>query len=77
MVSKQIIKTFMIEDFFHLPLVSTKISWYFAALVVDTGGAPRPANISANFRKKWDTLGLGETDSWKKAEAKNLVTLSL
>jgi hypothetical protein len=37
----------------------------FAAGVVDTGGAPLLANISANFRKKskrslWDTLGLGE-----------------
>jgi hypothetical protein len=54
----------------------------FATGVVDTGGAPWLANISANFRKnskrsKWNTLGLGETDSWKKPEAKNLVTLSL
>ncbi len=36
----------------------------FATGVVDTGGAPRLANISANFRKnskrsKWNTLGLG------------------
>ncbi len=54
----------------------------FATGVVDTGGAPYLANISANFRKnskrsKWNTLGWGETDSWKKPEAKNLVTLSL
>jgi hypothetical protein len=26
---------------------------------------------------EWDTLGLGETDSSKKPEAKNLVTLPL
>ncbi len=36
----------------------------FATGVVDTGGAPGLANISANFRKKskqskWNTLGLG------------------
>ncbi len=36
----------------------------FATGVVDTGGAPWLANISANFRKnlkrsKWNTLGLG------------------
>ncbi len=54
----------------------------FATGVVDTGGAPWLTNISANFRKnlkwsKWNTLGWGETDSWKKPEAKNLVTLSL
>ncbi len=54
----------------------------FAAGVVDTGGAPWLANISANFRKIRNGLngilwGWGETDSWKKPEAKNLVTLSL
>ncbi len=56
----------------------------FATGVVDTGGAPWLANISANFRKnskrsKWNNLGWGggETDSRKKPEAKNLVTLSL
>ncbi len=48
----------------------------------DTGGKPWAANISANFQKNskrslWNTLGLGETDSWKEPEAKNLVTLSL
>ncbi len=50
--------------------------------VVDTGGQPLAANISANFRKIWNgpngiLRGLGETDSWKKPEEKNLVTLSL
>ena len=54
----------------------------FATSVVDTGGAPWLTNISANFRKnskrsKGYTLGRGETDLWKKPEAKNLVTLSL
>jgi hypothetical protein len=46
--------------------------------------APWLANISANFQKNskrsyWDTVhwGWGETDSWKKPEAKNLLTLSL
>jgi hypothetical protein len=37
----------------------------FAAAVVDTGGAPWLANISAYFlknskRSSWNTLGLGE-----------------
>ncbi len=54
----------------------------FATGVVDTGGAPWLANISTNFRKNSNGLngilwGWGETDSWKKPEAKNLVTLSL
>jgi hypothetical protein len=48
-------------------LVSTtlaKLVAKIAAGVVDTGGAPRLANIPADFRKKskrsyWDTLGLG------------------
>jgi hypothetical protein len=49
--------------------------------VIDTGGVPWLANISANLRNnlkrsQWDTLGLGETDSRNKPEAKNLVTLS-
>jgi hypothetical protein len=42
----------------NLPPVSTtpvKLVAKFAAGVVDTGGAPKLANISANFRKnfKW------------------------
>jgi hypothetical protein len=56
----------------------------FAAGVVDTSGAPWLANISANFRKNSNQngpygilWGWGETDSWKKPEAKNLMTLSL
>jgi hypothetical protein len=38
---KEIMKTFLIEDFFHLPTVST----------TPTGGALRAANIFANFWK--------------------------
>jgi hypothetical protein len=54
----------------------------FATGVVDTGGAPRLANISANFLKIRNSpnailWGWGETNSRKKPEAKNLVTLSL
>ena len=55
----------------------------FATSVVDTGGQPWAANIFANLRKKIQNgpnvilRGLGETDSWKKPEVENLVTLSL
>ncbi len=54
----------------------------FATGVVDTGGQPWAAIISANFRKIRNgpngiLRALGETDSWKKPEAKYLVTLSL
>ncbi len=38
--------------------------------VIDTGGAPWHANISANFRKFETILGLGEDDSWNQTEAK-------
>jgi hypothetical protein len=41
-------------------------------------GAPWLANISQVFGKVWNDLwGLGETDSWKKPEAKNLNTVLL
>jgi hypothetical protein len=54
----------------------------FATCAVDTAGASWLANISTNFDKIWNDpnvilRGLGEDDSWKKPEAKNLVTLSL
>ncbi len=54
----------------------------FATIGGDTGGAPWLVNISVNFEKIWKGLywilwGWGETDSWKKPEAKNLATLSL
>jgi hypothetical protein len=50
----KVIKTFLIKDFFT-----------FSIGVNDTGGAPFAANISANFRKKfeialWDTRCLEE-----------------
>jgi hypothetical protein len=66
-----IIKIFLIEDFFHLPPVSLtpvanlelRISpRIFEKILNDPNGIIR---------------GLGETDSRKKPEAKNLVTLSL
>jgi hypothetical protein len=53
----------------------------FATGVVDTGGQPWAANISASekIRNSPNGIfrGLGETEAWKKLEAKNLVTLSL
>ncbi len=62
------------------PVVDT--SGRFAAGVVDIGGAPWLANISAKTKKIQNgpngiLWGWRETDSWKKPEAKNLVTLSL
>ncbi len=33
--------------------------WHFATGVADTGGAPWLANISANLRKKIETVGMG------------------
>jgi hypothetical protein len=57
--------------FFHTLMFS------IAAGVVDTGGAPWLANISANFRNNskwplWDTVlrGWWEDDSWKNLEHK-------
>jgi hypothetical protein len=55
-VSKQNIKTFLIDEFFT-----------FATGVNDTVGAPCAANISANFRKNQNVINgilrdLGETD---------------
>ncbi len=49
----------------------------FATCVNDTGGAPRAANISANFGKIQNgpnkiLRGLGETDSWKNLKSKIL-----
>ncbi len=65
-VTKQIIKIFQIEDFFHLSPVSlTPV-----------------ANLELRISRIRNSLngilwGWGETDSWKVPEAKNLVTLSL
>jgi hypothetical protein len=71
---------FLYNDFFYFWCLSLLIC--FAAGVVDTGGAPWFANISANFRKMRNgpngiLWGWGETDSWKKPEAKHIVILSL
>ncbi len=61
----------MIEDFFHLPPVST------------TPVVHLELRISPQILEKiWNGpnvifKGLGETDSWKKPEVKNLVSLSL
>jgi hypothetical protein len=51
----------------------------FAAGVIDTSGAPWLVNISAKFLKKFKTvlMGYSGADTWKKPEAKNLVTRSL
>jgi hypothetical protein len=45
----------MIEDFFA-----------FATGVVDTGGKPLAANISANFRKKIETALMVYSGDWEK-----------
>jgi hypothetical protein len=54
----------------------------FIAVVIDTGDQPSHTNISANLCKIWNCFnyilrGPGETESWKKLEAKNLVSDSL
>ncbi len=64
------------------PVSSAHSSGKFACGVIDTGGAPWLATISANFWKnsKWSYCyyqGLGGRWLMKKPEAKNLVTLSL
>ncbi len=70
-MSKLNIKTFMIEDFLHLPPVSLTLvanlelrisPWIFEKIRNDPNGILR---------------GLAETDPWKKPEVENLVTLSL
>jgi hypothetical protein len=67
---KKIIKTFLLEDFFHSPPVSL------------TPGANLELRISPRIFEKIRNgpngiiRGLGETGSRKKLEAKNLVTLS-
>ncbi len=62
----KIIKTFLIEVFFYLPLVSTKLMVHLepwiSSQIVDT---------NVIFRD------LGKTDSWKKPKVENLVALSL
>jgi hypothetical protein len=66
-----IFKTFLIEDFFNLPPVST------------TAVAHLELEISPRIFKKMQNgpyeifRGMGETDSWKQTEVENLVALSL
>ncbi len=62
----------MIEDFFLLPPVST-------TLVVHRPWAANIPRILEKIRNGPNGLlrNLGETDSWKKTEVENLVTLSL
>ncbi len=66
-----IIKIFLIKDFFHLPPVSLT-----PVANLELRISPR---IFDKIRNGPNCIirGLGETDSWKKLEAKNLVTLSL
>ncbi len=66
-----IIKIFLIEDFFHLPPVSLT-----PVVNLELRISPQ---ILEKIRNGPDGIlwGWGETDSLKKPEAKNLVTLSL
>ncbi len=70
--SKKIIKTFLIEDFF-ICLRCQRHRWRTLS-----------CEYLREFSKKFKTVlmvyscrGLGETDSWKKPEFENLLTLSL
>jgi hypothetical protein len=68
---KKIIKIFLLEGFFHLPPVSLR-----PVANLELRISPR---IFEKIRNDPNGIirGLGETDSRKKPEAKNLVTLSL
>ncbi len=57
----------MIEDFFHLPLVSMTPVVYLELQIFE-----KIRNGPNGILR-----GLGETDSWKNPEVENLVTLSL
>ncbi len=61
----------MIEDFFHLPMMSTTPEVHLELRISPT--------IFEKIRNDPNGIlrGLGETDSWKKPEVENLVTLSL
>ncbi len=67
----KIIKFFLIEDFFHLPPVSTTPVVHLELRI-----SPRIFEKNRNG-SNGIPRALGETDSWKKPEVKNLVTLSL
>ncbi len=68
---KEKMQIYLIEDFFHLPPVSTTPVVHLKLRI-----SPRI------FEKNWNgrngiLRGLGETDSWKKPDVEDLVTLSL
>ncbi len=68
---KEIMNIFLIEDFFHVPPVST----------TPVANLELRISLQIFIKKIWNRpngiiSGLGETDSRKKLEAKNLVTLS-
>ncbi len=67
----KIIKIFLIEDFFHLPPLSTTPMVHVELHI-------SPQIVEKIWNGSNDILrGLGETDSWKKPEVENLVALSL
>ncbi len=66
----KIINIFLIEDLFHLPLMSTTL------------GCTLSCEYLRKLNKIWNgpnciLRGLGEIDSWKKPEVETLVALSL
>ncbi len=67
----KIIKIFLLEDFFHLPPVSLTPVVHLEPRI-----SPRIFKKILNGRN-CILRCLGETDSWKKPEVENLVTLSL
>ncbi len=67
----KIIKTFLLEDFLHLPPVSLTPVVHLEPRI-----SPRIFEKIRNGRNGILTC-LGETDSWKKPEIENLATLSL
>ncbi len=69
--SNKIIKIFLLEDFFHLPPVSLTPVVHLEPRI-----SPRIFEKIRNGRNGILRC-LGETDSWKKPEVENLVTLSL
>ncbi len=85
---KEVMKTFLIEDFFQLPLVSVSDTGVNDTGVNDTGVDETGVvhlelQISPQiFEKIWNgsngiIRGLGETDPCRKPEVENLVALSL
>ncbi len=69
--TNKIFRTFLIEDFFHLPLVSSTAVVHLELQI--------SLQIFEKIRNSPNGIlrGLGETDSWKKSEVENFVALSL